>query len=91
MRISLPGLGELFRCVVCMHRSICRCITFGNMTCRCVYAVYSLAHRVMCIADAAELSPSTVDAAQQLRTLKAEARQLLAEAAGPSSASTASG
>ena len=49
--------------------------------------MYSIAHRVMCIADAAAQSPGAVDVPGQLRALKAEARQLLAEASDASSSS----
>jgi hypothetical protein len=53
-------------------------------------AVYSIAHRVTCIADAAEQRPGGVDASAQLRALRAEARQLLAEASHDTSSSAGS-
>jgi hypothetical protein len=47
--------------------------------------VYSIAHRIACIADAAEEAPGDVDVAAQLGALKREAAQLLADASDNSS------
>ena len=43
-------------------------------------AVYSMAHRIVCIAQAAEEKPGSVDACKQLGALKREAQKMLQRA-----------
>jgi hypothetical protein len=40
-------------------------------------AVYSMAHRIVCIAQAAEEKPGSVDARKQLDSLKRKAQKML--------------